>query len=416
MADADSSPLHAYFLRAAKNIFREPHGCLRHPYVVPGGLYAEQLWDWDSFWVVKGLREIARHADGDFHARLLRHGVGSWQNFFANQASNGAVPLLIEPERPDVFDCARDDGTRNQAKPVLAQFALELVEMSGETAWLEPHFDGLLRFLDRWAGRYGHASGLLVWGSDLAIGTDNDPAIFGRPEFSAAGLLLNSLHVRELLAAARLASQLGRPADAETLRARAAAAAESVRRECWDPVDEIFYTVDVHCEDHRDRYVPPDFPKGMAMAWRTLPLKLKGFSAFAPLWAGIATRAQAEALVRRHWQGSDLLNARWGVRTLARNERMYAPGVDSANPSNWLGPIWIVANYMTWDALARYGFATEADALAQKTTELLLADLERTGTLHECYHPDTGAPNFNADFFSWNCLALAMARPVPIIA
>lgn len=407
------TPLAGHFLQASENIFRPAEGCLRHPYLVPGGLYANQLWDWDSYWIVKGLRRVADEAGPDYRSRFIGHAVGSWKNLLDNQAANGAVPILSEPARPDVFDCAREDGTRNQAKPVLAQFALELAELTGDFQWLEPYFDGLSRFHARWQTLYGDkASGLITWGSDLAAATDNDPALFGRPEFSSAGILLNSFFQRDLTAAAEIARQLGRKTEGIELEAQAIALGENIRRECWDPVDEYFYTVNVQCVDQRRKYVPAEFPLGMDMSWRTLPLKLKGSSGFAPLWAGIATKEQAQLMVERHWNKGDTLNARWGMRTLASNERMYAPAVESSNPSNWLGPVWIVANFMTWEGLRRYGFAREAAALAEKTRTLLEQDLARTGTLHECYHPDSGAPNFNAGFLSWNTLALLMQSPV----
>ena len=398
-----------YFLGAANEIFRPPEGCLRHPYLVPGGLYANQLWDWDSYWMLKGLRAAAQHAGNDFRETLTSHAVGSWKNLMENQAGNGAVPLLLEPGRPDVFECAREDGTRTQAKPILAQFALELADMTGDVQWLAPYFDGVMKFLARWRAVYdGNGSGLIVWGSDLAVGADNDPAIFGRPEFSSAGLLLNGLFAADLAAAAHLARQLGRHQDAIELDAQSRQSAESIRRECWDPIDAFFYTVDVQCRDQRDRYVPADFPQGMAMTWRTLPLKIKSSSGFIPLWAGVASVEQARAMIERHWTSSDTLNARWGVRTLASNERMYSTEGNTSNPSNWLGPVWIIANYLTWAGLRRYGFIREANDLAEKTRRLLAQDLAQTGTLHECYHPDTGAPNFNGGFLSWNPLVLLM--------
>ncbi|MBW7895495.1 MAG: hypothetical protein H3C27_10315 [Opitutaceae bacterium] len=406
--DAAGHSLCAHFLAETAHVFRPPDGCLHHPFIVPGGLYSNQLWDWDTFWLVKGLRALTPAAGHEFAATLGQHALGSWMNFFANQAPNGAVPLLIEPGRSDVFDCARADGTRNQAKPVLAQLALEISALLGSTAWLEPEFDRLLHFLERWRMLYGRADGLIVWGSDLAVGIDNDPAVYGRPEFSSAGLLLNCLYAAELAAAATLARQLGREADAGRLAAAAHTVGEAVRRECWDEVDEFFYTVDVQCADHRRRYVPADFPLGMDMGWRTLPLKLKGATGFFPLWAGLATPKQAAQIVARHWRGTDTLRAAHGVRTLACNERMYAPSVESANPSNWLGPVWVVTNYIVWAGLRRYGLQAEADDLARRTRALLTNDLASTGTLHECYHPDTGSPNFNAGFLSWNTLVLLM--------
>ena len=40
------------------------------------------------------------------------------------------------------------------------------------------------------------------------------------------------------------------------------------------------------------------------------------------------------------------------------------------NPSNWLGPVWGVSNYMVFRGLQRYGFREEATELARRTANL----------------------------------------------
>ena len=85
----------------------------------------------------------------------------------------------------------------------------------------------------------------------------------------------------------------------------------------------------------------------------------------------------------------------------------------SNNPSNWLGPIWIVANYFVWSGLRRYGFTAEATDLARRTLDLLERDFQLSGALHEYYHPDTGAPLMNKGFLSWNYLVGEMLMMEP---
>jgi putative isomerase len=80
----------------------------------------------------------------------------------------------------------------------------------------------------------------------------------------------------------------------------------------------------------------------------------------------------------------------------------------SSNPSNWLGPVWIIVNYFTWKGLQHYGFRKEAGDLADKTLALLALDLARNGSLNEYYHPDTGAALSHKGFIDWNLLALEM--------
>ena len=78
--------------------------------------------------------------------------------------------------------------------------------------------------------------------------------------------------------------------------------------------------------------------------------------------------------------------------------------VKSGNPSCWLGPVWIISNYMCFKGLVDYGFSEEAASLAGKTIRLLGRDIEKCGEMHEYYHPDTGVGINNQGFQNWNLL------------
>ena len=97
-----------------------------------------------------------------------------------------------------------------------------------------------------------------------------------------------------------------------------------------------------------------------------------------------------------------------GVRTLSCDEKMYNLEA-TQNPSNWLGPIWIIVQYAVFRALLNYGYRKEAEALCENVLNMLGDDLRKTGTLHEFYNPETGEPIYNPDFINWNILALNMA-------
>ncbi len=400
------SPLRKHFASALIGVLRQPSGFLQHPFLVPGGLYGDEQWDWDSYWMVRGYLKLLKGAD--VLPTFLDHARGTWINFFKNQSENGSVPIMSKSNNPDFFRCCTpSDSEKNQAKPVFGMLALEVSQASGSFEWVRPYFDQLLFYYARWSGHYRSGCGLLVWGSDIAIGVDCDPTTYGRPDFSSANLLLNCFFYKDLLAAAEIAESLGRGADSERLLCEAAVTRAALQRECWDDIDAFYYTVDVHCVDRRHVQYPT-LKKGMDMSWRTIPLKTKMFTGFLPLWCGIATSEQARLLVERHLRNEQEFAAPKGIRTMAMTERMYDATTDSANPSNWLGPVWVVANYMVYEGLRGYGFDNDANDLARKTRDLLTDDLEKTGTLHENYHPENGAPNFNADFLSWNVLAAIM--------
>jgi putative isomerase len=54
-----------------------------------------------------------------------------------------------------------------------------------------------------------------------------------------------------------------------------------------------------------------------------------------------------------------------------------------AEPFDWLGPVWIIANYFAWKGLLRYGFSKETAVLADKTIVLLALDLGKNGSLND---------------------------------
>ena len=223
---------------------------------------------------------------------------------------------------------------------------------------------------------------------------------------SSANLLLNCLYYEDLRASAELARRLGRPKDHDRLSAQAETLAQQINRYCWDPRDSYFYSVDVQCVDRRAELIPT-VKRGMDMSWKSLPMRIQMFTGFLPLWCGIASQVQADELVKINYLADDRLCAGWGVRSLSSRESMYSLAF-SSNPSNWLGPVWIIVNYFAWKGLQRYGFYKEAAALAGRTLALLALDLKVNGSLNEYYHPDTGAALSHKGFMDWNLLVLEM--------
>jgi putative isomerase len=125
-----------------------------------------------------------------------------------------------------------------------------------------------------------------------------------------------------------------------------------------------------------------------------------------PMWAGLASQEQAGRMVERI-RDERTFGANYGIRSLSRLEKMYDLRA-SNNPSNWLGPIWGITNYLVFRGLVKYGFDDDARELAEKTVRLFGRDLETSGALHEFYHPDTGEPVMTRGFQNWNFLVLNM--------
>jgi putative isomerase len=400
-----------YFASIAPLLLRAPDGILKYPSVapsLPGKTYSTSLWDWDTLWTSQGLFRLAalQHDDG-LRQKLCEHVSGSLLNFLEHASPSGQIPIMLTAKDPDPFRVlGKNPMSRNQAKPVFGQLGLLVCDQLGDVRWLEPHFDTILRFYESWVAHNSSQIGLLVWGDDVAIGDDNDPTTFGRPLFSSANLLLNCLFYQDLSASAEIARQLKRTADGNRLAGQAEELGKRIQNFCWDPRDSYYYTVDVQCVDRRAELIP-SVPRGMAMSWRCLPMRVQMFTGFLPLWCGIATEESARKLVSANYLADDHLRAPWGVRSLSSRETMYSMEF-SSNPSNWLGPIWIIVNYFAWKGLQRYGYRKEAHTLADKTLRLLARDLAANGSLNEYYHPDSGVALSHKGFIDWNLLVLEM--------
>lgn len=133
------------------------------------------------------------------------------------------------------------------------------------------------------------------------------------------------------------------------------------------------------------------------------PLRVNACATFAPLFAGLASQAQAARLVAEHFDNpseyAPNADSRYRLPSTSKQERGYSPR------RYWCGPIWIVTNWLIAEGLRRYGFAEQADALRQDSLALMQAQGFR-----EYYDPRDGT-GLGATDFSWSAaLALEMIK------
>lgn len=70
--------LESFFLSEVRGIFRPAQGCLARPYFVPGGIFHDELWDWDSFWITRGLLALSGLQTDSEAGESVVHAKGSW--------------------------------------------------------------------------------------------------------------------------------------------------------------------------------------------------------------------------------------------------------------------------------------------------------------------------------------------------
>lgn len=405
--------LREFILSQVDTILKKPVHYLKHPFVDPGSIYDGNLWDWDSFWAVYALLNLADgEGDGERRERYVLHAKGNIRNFLDYQMEDGYIPMMIatldlNSELPEPYlNLKRREGfVTNMHKPFLCQQIALIGGFCGDYTWvaedyakLDAYFDCYDRFY------YNENCGLYVWADDIMIGMDNDPATFGRPRYSTANMFLNGFMVSELNAMAEIADRLGIASSRHShYREKAARLVQAIQAEGWDNRDKFFYSVDVDIKTRHFDW----FHQGLGVFWKSLPIKIRTWTGFIPLWSGAAEPHQAAYLAGLHAADANTFNSSYGIATLAMDEKMFDCRATN-NPSNWLGPIWIVSNYVVFRGLMNYGFRKQAEELAEKTIRLLGEDLERTGTLHEYYVPQTGEPVMNGGFLNWNLLVLNM--------
>lgn len=387
-----------------------PQGQLKYPFIVPGSSYSNSLWDWDSW-----LTDIAIHQimleNGTSPKEIFEYEKGCIYNFVSHTLDNGKMPISIYADRPiSVF---RQEKT-NTHKPCLAQHAAFIVrENGGDFEWVKPVWGTIERYMAYYLQNCKHKeTGLFFWINDWAIGVDNDPCTFYRPDGSSASIYLNCMLYKELLAMDFLGDLLGHKsvdycAEAKSLK-------KAVNENLWDEKCGFYFSADLNLLPREREF---DVHSGMPRSWDCLIQRIDVWSGFMALWAGIADDEKAERVVRENLENEKTFCAKYGIRTLSRLEKMYTIE-KSGNPSCWLGPIWGISNYMCFKGLVNYGFDEEARDLVEKTVCLFGQDLEKNGVLHEYYDPDSGEGVNNPGFQNWNLLVnnmLAWYENKPVI-
>ena len=396
----------AYVADHVDQLLKEPRSFIRYPFIDPGSVYDGNVWDWDTYWSVYGLFGMMDSFSGEMREKILVHARGNVKNFLDHQLEDGYIPMMIEVDRwtePYLIGKHKEGVLMNMHKPFLCRQICLISDFQKDYSWTGEFLDGLAAYFDCYFRNYYLPDkGLFVWCDDIMIGMDNDPASFGRPKFSTANIFLNSFIVLEMQAYEKILENNGKFLEIEQWDKQINGLIKAIQEECWDPRDRFFYSVDVDIQTRRFDW----FHQGLGVFWKTLPIKIRTWSGFLPMYAGFATKEQAESLAA-HYRDENTFHSPFGIATLAKDEKMFNLEATN-NPSNWLGPVWLVANYVVFKAMLSYGYCAEAEEICRNSLKLLAEDMEKTGCMHEYYNPFTGKPVMNGGFINWNILAVNM--------
>jgi len=301
--------------------------------------------------------------------------------------------VFMGRQKPDGF-ISRTLGIANPRptqmfKPFLAQIAVLGSEQNGNSyEWLRAKYYGQLqRFLDRWFAYDKDGNGLPGWNSSDASGMDNQFSRSGQLEsYTDEGVDLACELYRELEAMEVIAGALGKPADAAMYHRHAMKLAKAINNVFWDEKDGFYY-------DRNEK-------TGQRIS-------VKSVAGFFPLWAGVASPAQATRLVKEHLLNPKEFWLRYPVASYAKTEPDFHEGANDpvTGACNWHGPAWVPTNYIIFHGLMQYGFNDAARQLALKTFQMAL---DENPVTREYYDSDTGKGNGMNPFWGWSALAYVM--------
>lgn len=406
-----------YILSHFKDILKPPVKNLKYPFIVPGTGYMTELWGWDCYWEALsvsrafglfGEEEMKRA--GVSKQTAVKHICGSVLDFLDAQEEDGFIPIMISGEGlfEGFFHSEHEKGTPlNQHLPFLCQFTLLASGFSGGFGWFD--VEKLIKYMQYFEEcQYDNNSNLFFWQDDIMIGIDNNPTVFYRPHRSGADIFLNCFIYLEYVSLAEILKKLGDKRFA-VMAEKAENLKTAVNSEMWDERDGIYYSQDIGFYKTERTVKGVALHSGLAPHWKTMPLKIRFWGCFLPMYAGICSGVQADRMCLHLTENDDIF-AEYGIRTLAKNEKMYSLVKSQGNPSNWLGAIWTIANYCVYKGLYRYGKCELAEKLKVATLNLLNKSLKEYGDFFESYNPDTGKPFMHAGFLSHNLPVIDMLK------
>lgn len=196
------------------------------------------------------------------------------------------------------------------------------------------------------------------------------------------GVDLNCYIVRECRAMAKIAAVKGYPDDEKYFNDMADTVTKAVQS-MWVEEDGLFY-------DRNEK--TGDF------------LKVKYAGIFAAMWAGIATKEQAERMVKEHLLNKDEFWRPFPVSVYSATEPGYTENYMPGDLGcSWRANTWIPINYYIFEGLRDYGYHDVAKKLSNITYDMVKKIGDRE------YYTSESCKGCGLDpFWGWSLLAYFM--------
>lgn len=376
----------------------------RFQYTVPSPDTYPFQWLWDSC----------------FHAIILSL-CGSFEDakkelisLVSHQFDNGMIPHMIywdkaSPTDFPVIEWGKRDTSTITQPPMLSYACLRIYKKDKDSNFLKQIYPNLNRFyrylLEQRDLRGHHLVGII---NPDESGEDNSPRFdpplglepthslevnFGKRLelvgknlscnfeigecmsnfFWVKDVPFNAIMVENLASLAEIASVLGKSEDAQYFLNQKDKISKAMRD--WMFEEGIYWSV-----------YDLDYKK----------IKVKTWAIFAPLFAKLYSKSQAEKVVKEHLLNKAEFNLDFLVPTVSKDELSYHPA------GFWRGPVWMATNWFIFKGLLNYGMKE----ISQKIYQSSLSLIEKSG-FREQFDPETGE-GLGAREFSWGGLILDM--------
>ncbi len=300
--------------------------------------------------------------------------------YIEQQYEDGLIGYRHGPRGPQVYP---HEGVATTSAPFFSWTNWEIYQVSKNKKFLEDAYQAGSKFIDYLEKeRDKDQDGMFEWGPYGIIENVRDGwnvvfQLFSEGEDEGRDISdeLDALDLtcqvaNEIYYLQLMAKELGLIEQAKIWNLKFEKIKTLVNTYMWDKQDQFYYHVAMSDNSF--------FFEGES-------LKRKEIIGFLPMWAHLATKEQAKALVN-HLTDEKSFWRIYGVPTLAANDPHYTPFVDGC--CRWNGPIWLLWDYMVFKGLQNYGYHKLAKQLADKMMLAVVTQLKLNHRFWESYSPD----------------------------
>ncbi len=360
-----------------RRVVSAPNGVLTGYFLSAGSPAYPGLFAWDNYWASILLRQVGAV---DFSRNLWTQ-LLSWRN-----TGDGCVPQFCTPGSAPYEPVVGQQFTH----PYVAQ-ACYLLSYDGDCSWFS--YPDLQAHISYWENHKKSPRGLFTmtegregWDGFAAVNPlQTDPGPLNTYEWIGA----NSMMYREYLSIAGIASTLGHTGDAATYLASANSLKSLIQTTGWDSTHSWFNSYNINTSGFLD---------------------IKQADGAYALFAGVATTGQAQ-IIRDALMNSGKFWRPGGITTIETGSSYYDPSNIGLFFTNWNGPVWQPVQYLASWGLKRYGYDSDAVAVADRAFSLYAVNKNNTssfGLPGECNAPEDGTwlSYSISPFYGWNGLAV----------